>query len=99
MVRRVHWLVIIPLKALVYFRDEYADTRNAKLEKLINRFQAEGPFHGLGLFEVTSSTLMALISTVLTYVVIMVQFQPKKPYCKQLMVKRRDKWGQKNSTT
>ena len=81
-----------PVEISFFFRDEYAETKTARLEKLINRFKAEGgPFHGLGLFEVTSSTLMGLISTILTYVIIVVQFQPKKTNCKQLMAKSRNK--------
>ena len=59
-----------------FIRNEYADKRSAEVEKLINSFQAEGPFHGLGLFEVRRSTLVTMFSIVVTYIIIMVQFTP-----------------------
>ena len=59
-----------------FIRNEYADKRSAEVEKLINKFQAEGPFHGLGLFEVRSSTLAAVFSIIVTYFFIIVQLKP-----------------------
>ena len=58
------------------FRNEYAVSGDPKTKRLINCFKEESPFHGLGLFEINKSSHIGLAATVLTYVIIMVQFQP-----------------------
>ena len=43
---------------------------------LISEINQEGPFTALGFFSVELSTLTSLVSTILTYLIVLVQFQP-----------------------
>lgn len=45
-------------------------------QNLANKIEKEAPFDGLGLFEVKWSTLASIISTILTYLVVLVQGIP-----------------------
>ena len=47
------------------------DTGNSTL---IHKMEAEGPFSALGFYEIQRSTLTSMFSTIITYLVIMVQF-------------------------
>ena len=61
---------------IVWFRYQNIDQNSKEIEKLIKKYESEGNFHGLGLFEVERSTLTAIFSTILTYVIVIVQFTP-----------------------
>ena len=49
-------------------------TKNPEIAVLYNETEAEGPFHALGFFEIEKSTLTSLTSTIVTYLLVMVQF-------------------------
>ena len=54
------------------------DLENRKKEQLeieVWSMDKEGTFNGLGMFEVTMSTMSTFLSTLMTYLVIMIQFQ------------------------
>lgn len=51
-----------------------AKTTDSEITVLTNQVEAEGPFTAMGFFEVQKSTLTALISTVITYLLVMIQF-------------------------
>ena len=65
----LYWMII-------FFRHQYIDNNLKDVKKLIKEFQREGPFHGLRLVKVKRSTLTAIFSTIVTYVIVIVQFQP-----------------------
>ena len=46
---------------------------------LISDIKEEGPFTALGFFNIECSTLTSLVSTILTYLIVLVQFQPTAP--------------------
>ena len=56
----------------------FIETKDKEIEKLICKLEAEGPFTALGFFEIERSTLTSLVSTIVTYLVVIVQFVPQK---------------------
>ena len=46
---------------------------------LICEIKEEGPFTAMGFFNIERSTLTSLVSTILTYLIVLVQFQPDNP--------------------
>ena len=62
-----------------YFRPNLLKgTKHEKthLKSLIRRVETEAPFTALGFFDVELSTLTSIVSTVLTYLIIIIQFAP-----------------------
>ena len=49
------------------------------LKSLIRKIETESPFDALGFFTIELSTLTAILSTMLTYLIIMIQFAPDQP--------------------
>ena len=49
-------------------------TKNPEIEVLCMETDAEGPFHALEFFEIEMSTLTILTSIIITYLLVMVQF-------------------------
>jgi hypothetical protein len=43
---------------------------------LIYEIDREEPFHAFGFFNIERSTLTSLVGTILTYLIVLVQFQP-----------------------
>ena len=48
--------------------------KQPEIAVLFNETEAEGPFNALGFFEIEKSTLTSLTSTIVTYLLVMVQF-------------------------
>ena len=61
------------------FRELFVETKDKDIEKLICKLEAEGPFNALGFFDIECSTLTTLVSTIVTYLVVLVQFEPTQP--------------------
>ena len=51
-------------------------SKNMEMAALSNETDAEGPFYALGYFEIEKSTLTTLISTIVTYLLVIVQLKP-----------------------
>ena len=56
--------------------DQYDRKEKEKVLYLIFEINQEGPFTALGLFSIELSTLTSLFSTILTYLIVLVQFNP-----------------------
>ena len=50
-----------------------------QLKSLIRKIETESPFDALGFFTIELSTLTAILSTMLTYLIILIQFAPDQP--------------------
>ena len=60
------------------FRDMYtiaSEATRLEIFKVINKIKEEGPLTASGFFNVEKSTLVSMFSTILTYIIILVQFQ------------------------
>ena len=64
--------LIPPRSCLVM--DSSRETR-VQLYNIISEIEREAPFKALGLFSVDLTTLTSIVSTAMTYIVIMVQFE------------------------
>ena len=53
--------------------------QKVELKSLIYEIKSEAPFDAMGLFTVDLSTITSVLSTVMTYLVIMVQFNVPPP--------------------
>lgn len=57
-------------------RELHARTDDKEVQVQIYQMEAEAPFSALGFFEIGRPTLTSLLSTIITYLVVMVQFAP-----------------------
>ena len=55
------------------------DDDKEELDYYISELEAETPFSAWGFYSVEKTTLTSLLSTVITYLIIMIQFQPGTP--------------------
>ena len=63
---------------LLYFRPQLDQENRKKRENilfLMYEIRQEEPFTAMGFFNIELSTLTSIVSTILTYVVVLVQFQ------------------------
>jgi hypothetical protein len=59
-----------------FHRLEGTDQEKMLIEDIISQIESETPFSAMGYFNIELSTMTSIISTVLTYIIILVQFNP-----------------------
>ena len=63
------------------------DQEKLLIEDIMSQIESEAPFTALEFFNVELSTMTTIISTVLTYLIIMVQFNPTKTNEQDIVLK------------
>ena len=63
------------------------DQEKLLIEDIMSQIESEAPFTALEFFNVELSTMTTIISTVLTYVIILVQFNPTKTNEQDIILK------------
>ena len=63
------------LKNIRFSRLKRKDTTEAEVQEVLDLIEDAQPITGCGMFEITRSTLTSMVSTSLTYLIILIQFK------------------------